>query len=297
MRREYLHNLNPFGVCFKSQRSQCTDIDVSEILELLANHFLVVIKGFTFSKFDDYIHFLEKLGKPFTGHMWCSHPKSDAIQLVTNKKICHNNTSGLFSGAKVGWHTDGMFSDNPEQIVCLYCKTPGDSASQFLDTSLAVKYIWKVSDIDIDDIVVEISSHSSKTLLKERFVDSLPKKEYIDLCKYRNRNKNNTNIVDLTDVNREFIQTKSFIRKHPLSLIEGCFFPKLNVVRLLSRKNHNCRNEDFSRLCKLIFRKEFIYTHQWEKGDMILIDQVLTLHQRSKCEGERELFRSALWYH
>ena len=228
------------------------------------------------------------------GNMWCSHPQSNAIQVVTNKKLFHNNKLGLFSEAKLEWHTNGIFSDNPEQIVCLYCKTPGDSATQFLDTSLAVKYIRQVGDIDVDNIMVEISNNNSKTLLKERVYNPLPKQEQTDISKHRDRDKG---IESLSLANKEFIQIKSFIQKHPLTSAEGLFFPKFNVSRLFSKKNHKSMNKVFFKLCDLIFRKEVIYTHQWEKGDMVLCDQVLTLHRRSKYEGERELYRSALWYH
>ena len=64
---EYLHNLNPFGICFKTTKIKCTDMDVSKLLEFLTNHFLVVIKGFAFNKINDYLYFLEQLGKTFYG--------------------------------------------------------------------------------------------------------------------------------------------------------------------------------------------------------------------------------------
>ncbi|MBC6415596.1 MAG: TauD/TfdA family dioxygenase [Bdellovibrionales bacterium] len=290
-----IYHLNPFGVCFKSEKYSASNINVSEIRELLVDHFLVVIKNFNFNGVKEYIDFLEQLGKPFGGGgMWCSHPLSNAIQIVTNKKICKNNTTGLFSEPKLEWHTNGIFCDHPEQIVSLYCKTPGQSATQFLNTSLAIEYVRKVSPIDIDDIMLEISNDNSKTILKERVYDPLPSQEHRDISKHRYRDKG---IENTKYANQKIIKRKSFVQKHPLSSIEGCFFPKFNVLKLFSKKNRELRNKDFFTLCDLIFREEFIYTHQWEEGDLLLCDQILTLHRRSQYEGERELYRSALWYH
>ena len=285
-------NLTPFGICLIKEKS--FNANSSELVNLLANHFVVVIKNFAFNEIPDYIHFIEKLGKPFTGSMWCSHPQTKAIQIVTNKKIGEKKMPGLFSGAKLEWHTNGLFCDNPEQIVCLYCKTPGDSVTQFLDTTLALKHIRKSSDIDIDDIMVEISNSSTKTILKETVYDPLPKHEQLDISKHRYRDKGieNSNLI-----NKNFTQIKSLIQKHPITGAEGLFFPKFNISKIFSKKTQKPLNKEFFKLCELIFREEFIYTHQWEKGDLILCDQILTLHKRSKQIGERELYRSALWYH
>ena len=283
--------LTHFGICLLKEKN--FNINFFKLVDFLTNHFLVVIKNFTFNEISEYIYFLNQIGKPLTWDMWCSHPQSNAIQIVTNKKIC-KNMPGLFFNPRLEWHPDGAWSDKPEEILSFYCKTAGDSITQFLDTSLALKYIKKVSDIDINDIMVEISSDNSKTILKKTVHDSLPKYQEDDLSKYRSTNKD---IKKSKDINKEFTKIKPLIQKHPITGVKGLFFPKFNISKLFSKKTQKLLNKEFFKLCELIFRKEFIYTHQWEKGDLILCDQVLTLHRRSKHIGKRELYRSALWYH
>jgi len=83
--------------------------------------------------------------------------------------------------------------------------------------------------------------------------------------------------------------------------IDGLFFPHLNLEYLVNKyhyilKNHQEIYEDLRN--NYVDSGRYSYSHNWETGDVVLMDQVTTIHRRNKMDPTlpRELIRTACWY-
>ena len=91
---------------------------------------------------------------------------------------------------------------------------------------------------------------------------------------------------------------KKLLVKHPISNKYGLYFPFYSVSKINHLKTPLDPKKIFDILVKnYVGNSKHIYKHKWEIGNIIISDQVHSLHRRDNYRGLRELYRTAFWYH
>ena len=98
-------------------------------------------------------------------------------------------------------------------------------------------------------------------------------------------------------------QKKNFLKLKPIHPLgtDGLYFPMLNIEYMADENNEKLPNhkEVYDRLKYLHTEiDDYIYTHNWEKGDIFLMEQLVSMHKRGPVDPTkiRELLRIAAWY-
>ena len=89
----------------------------------------------------------------------------------------------------------------------------------------------------------------------------------------------------------------ALVVKHPLSKTVGLYFPSYYISQITKLKTPSRSQEIFHVLMNsYVGPQGKIYKHHWQKGDLILSNQIHSLHRRHSYSGTRELYRSVFWY-
>ena len=93
-----------------------------------------------------------------------------------------------------------------------------------------------------------------------------------------------------------------FVPKHPVGT-EGFFFTPYEVHTFLDELGevYDMADELYWHLWNnWVQSGDYTYKHKWQEGDILLFDQLITIHKRPidsfREDMPRELLRSASWY-
>jgi taurine dioxygenase len=77
----------------------------------------------------------------------------------------------------------------------------------------------------------------------------------------------------------------------------GIFFPFLQIDHFQGLTKKQSR-EILARISKHITQDKYVYTHDWDDGDLVIFDQYLGIHKRNRCEHNisRLIHRAAFDY-
>ena len=177
----------------------------------------------------------------------------------------------MFGGGELGWHSNGNSRNIIDKIlISLYC-VEGDH-----NTTLSI--------CNTSDPFYDLSEEDQ---------------EYFLNITVRLKFKNNTmyNLED-DDPELDFMsKNKGSIRplvgKHPHTDKYYFYFPYHFICRAWEGKSRIDHNELIERLKPIIFKSKYQTHHIFQKGDMILMDQLTSLHRRTPVMGDRMLWRAA----
>ena len=310
-----LRKLN-FGVLVsKINLKNCPPSSLKDLIEICLKERLVILKKNDVST-ERFNEINEIFGTHQPANIWANHKDFPKIFRVTNKKVSENKKGFLHRQEELGWHCNGVFSPDPEQCVSLYCIEPGiNGQTEFADGIHAYKTLDNSIKLEIENSTIFLTNEISKTYLKESIYGTLLPHEQKDLDKMSTRNRFHAggardNIYDKTKkyifTNRKDLYKgkkrrkdieKSLVVKHPITGDKGLYFPFCSVSYIKgvespqrSLKLFNLLKENY------VGKKGKIYRHFWESGDLILSDQIHSLHRRLPYKGLRELYRTAFWY-
>ena len=306
-----------YGVCVSDiNLANCSNSQLNSIIEICIEERLVLLKNqkMSIKRFNE---INEIIGTHQPTNIWAAHPDFPKILRVTNKEVSMG-TKGLFHNKQgLGWHSDGVFSPDPENVTLLWCVTPGiNGATHFACGVHAYNTLDDSIKEEIESSSIFLTNEMSKTYIKKSVYGTLLPHEQKDLDKMSTRNryfaggqKGNpydrnifyiqTNRKDLPQgkKKRKDIQ-KPLVVKHPLSGVTGLYFPFCSIEKIAPLKNSDKMEEIINILIEnYVGKSGKFYNHHWQTGDLILSDQIHSLHRRKPNEGVRELYRTVFWYH
>lgn len=175
------------------------------------------------------------------------------VQRVTGEKRDGEST-GIFGIGKLDWHANLNGPDRADGVALQGIKGVEGTVTSWLNTSLAL--------------------HTMPDELKTRIEDVY--------CSYY------YNVLNWADI--EFEAQKAYLanRQAPYEM----WLEQENIAGvkgLYFYPNNDCQmqTEDvdlFEDLKEYIFQEQFMYHHEWQVGDIVLSDQLLTLHKRQLRE-------------
>jgi alpha-ketoglutarate-dependent taurine dioxygenase len=200
---------------------------------------------------------------PFT---FVEEDKYFPVQRVTGKKI-EGKMTGIFGSGKLDWHSNMNGPFNRARGVALQGVTQAcvGTSTSWMDTTLA--YAAMSDELKKRCEGVEGRFEYSP----EIWAEGLPQIQY----DYMLQNKEEFYMMPLVNISPKG-KPGLYFHFH-----NKCTFP--SDPELLDILKEHC------------FKPEFIYKHEWEIGDIVLSDQVLTLHKRDHDDpailAERVLHR------
>ena len=296
---------------FDIDLSSCPDSQLREVIHIAQKEKLVVLKGQNMS-----VRRFDKINDIFGLHqpagIWACHKDFPKIFRVTNKEVSEGK-KGLLSGGRFEWHSDGLFSPDPEECLALWCIEPGEEggSTEFACGIQAYNNLPERIKKEIENSTIIITNEVSKTYLNKPAYEKLPPYAQKDIDKMYTRSRRfaggakgnpyeKSSQPAIYKKGKKIIKKETpLITKHPLTGDRGLYFPFYFVSEI------KIKSGDLSRAKELFYilmesyvgAKGKIYKHHWDKGDLILSDQIHSLHRRSPYKGIRELYRTAFYYH
>ena len=204
-------------------------------------------------------------------------------------EVSNSKGAGWFGKGELGWHTNGIYLTRPETCISLFCDTPPLEGGETLiiNNRQAFESLDERTKSYLSDFRVTYARNKNKN---NRLFYSWSQFEMDEIKKHDRRNHPDIDVRPCKDK-----ITRKLIMPHPVDGKEGFYFPFLHATEI--RNDRFLLEEDeLVKLKEMVLRKAFISTIFWEKGDLLLVDQIHTLHKRLKFSGARRLYRIAHWW-
>jgi alpha-ketoglutarate-dependent taurine dioxygenase len=188
------------------------------------------------------------------------------VQRVTGKKI-NGQRTGIFGQGKLDWHSNMNGPFNRARGVALQgvSKAIIGTSTSWMDTTLAYEAMSDELKKRCEGVIGRFEYSP------EIWAEGLPPDQYEDMLKNKEEFYEMP-LVNLTNSGRPGLY---------FHFMNKCSFP--SDPELLEILKEHC------------FQPQFIYTHNWQQGDIVISDQVLTLHRRDQDDpavlAERVLSR------
>ena len=183
------------------------------------------------------------------------------VQRVTGKKI-NNEFSGIFSTGILDWHSNLNGPTRADGVALLGAEEVDGTQTQILDTISALKEIPSDLYNRVKDKVCEYEYEPSN------WAKGLPEIQ----LKYMK-----------TDPSK---YTMSIIQKNIIGTRGIYFYPHNNCI--LEKKL-------FDDLYDFLFQEKYITTLNWQIGDVLIMDQLTTLHKRVQNDPHITCPNRVLW--
>jgi taurine dioxygenase len=218
-----------------------------------------------------YIDYMKGFGDLERHELFMNSKEVPELFYVTDKRDDSGQKIGMFGGGELGWHSNGNSrATNDKILVSLYC-VEGDPNTTLSICNTSTPFY----DLSVDD------------------------RRYFQDITIRLKFQNNTMYeLDDDDPELEFMsKNKGSIRplvgKHPYSDLYYFYFPYHFIIKAWHKKTVIDHKELIERLKPIIFQSKYQHHHVFAKGDLLLMDQLSTLHRRTPVMGDRMLWRAA----
>lgn len=246
--------------------------------------------------------------------IWCTdRTHSDLFWRVTNNFV-DNENKGLFGSDELDWHSDLVPHIDAQEVVGLYAKTITYPTETWVCSSTAY---WNTLDENTKDFYKKLTVVLYNKGIKDN--DAVPFNRLFnvdwdtaysetvvkgirhnrEISQIKNCINLEPDIRDKFKNNRGHMAEHKFVSNHPLGFKSLFFQPyelsqfKLdgNVLSDGEKIYQNIWND-------LVMSDKYTYKHVWKQGDILLMDQISTIHRRPKVSSDlkRELLRAAGWY-
>jgi len=254
--------------------TQMSESDYAFVKNILHEHLIVVIKNQS-KRAWDYTRFIENIGSvanypqmKFTSDgedfptdqvvktdEWVGSKEGYPVQRVTGKKD-NGRVTGIFGSGKLDWHANLNGHNRADGVALQGWQHCENTSTSFLNTNLAY------NDLD-EDMLEQIKDlHCEYEYAPEVWAAGLPEDQLI-------RMKGNSN------------KYKMWLIQENIKGVKGLYFYTNNRCKLI------CDDQDlYNKIHDHLFQEKYIYQHWWEPGDIVLMDQLLTLHKRDQNDPE-----------
>ena len=273
-------NLNN-GVAVKVNNvdiSNISDDDVHGIKELLHNNLIVVLKKQNRLPYY-FVNFIERIGTvanyrqmiytkegefylgktPPNTSKWDKDKELYPIQRTTAKKNKKGISTGIFSSGILDWHANLNGLDRADGVALQGYEGCENTSTSYLNTNLAYNDLDDSFKKELEGVHCEYeytpevwAKGLSETQLKMMKKDSINDKPY-----------------------------KMWLLQQNVSGVKGLYFYTNNKCKIITKDETL-----FQRLYDHMFQDKYVYQHWYEPGDIVLMDQLLTLHKRDQNDPE-----------
>ena len=225
-------------------------LDVKTVEEMILSHGIVVLKGFKATTNIEMENFAKQLGELLE---W-------DFGYTLELKINENPQNHIFSQGKVEMHWDGAFADKVPRFNFFQCiessATSGGGETTFINTHKLYNALPDNIRTDLANKVIRYTADKKahyggtiqESLYSEHPTTAEPRLRYIEPFN-----------EDNMDVN-----------------------PVHTQVLGMDNENSDCFLRQFN---ELIYASPYFYSHQWSKGDYVLVDNHVMLHGRNRFQG------------
>ena len=175
------------------------------------------------------------------------------VQRVTGQ-LKNGKRTGIFGQGKLDWHSNMNGPFNRARGVALQGVSQGilGTSTSWMDTTSAYEAMSDELKLRCEGVIGRFE------YAPEIWAEGLPKEQYEGML------KNKEEFYEMPLVNKSF-RDKTGLYFHYMN---KCSFP--SDPELLEILKEHC------------FQEQLIYKHEWQQGDIIISDQVLTLHRRDQ---------------
>jgi alpha-ketoglutarate-dependent taurine dioxygenase len=248
--------------------------DYNFIRDALHKHLVVVIKKQSTNPWE-YTRFIENIGRvanydqfAFTvdaerypldrvvpTNQWKTDTWNYPVQRVTGKKK-DGKFTGIFGTGKLDWHANLNGLDRADGVALQgweYCE---NTSTSFLNTNLAYNEL----DVKMLDKIKNL--YCEYEYSPEVWAEGLHEDQ-------------------LRQMKQNATKYKMWLIQENLKGVKGLYFYTNNRCKLI------CSDQNlYDEIHKHLFQDKYIYQHWWEPGDIVLMDQLLTLHKRDQNDPE-----------
>jgi len=178
------------------------------------------------------------------------NPEFYPVQRVTGKKI-NNKHTGIFGTGTLDWHANLNGLDRADGVALQGVRDCENTSTLFLNTNLALR--------DLDPIIIEKIKNLYAIYEYRPDVWAAGAPEY----------------KHFQQKSQEDTSYKMWVLQKNIAGVEGLYFYTNNRCELVTEDNHLKQT-----LIDHLFQEKYIYEHSWMPGDIVLMDQLLTLHKR-----------------
>lgn len=219
--------------------------------------------------------------------------------LPENRAFCRVSADHMFHGDpdrdhELDWHNAIQNRTKGEDIVCMYMqknncvggeKALTDAQTAYDDLSESEKDLWSArqSLYKIYDFTSE-----DKEQLKNTANNSYFRHIYKNISEaFHFRDPDGKRAIDRQ------AQYLDVITEHPINKKKGFYFPVM-VVKGFKGFEYYEGLQMRDKLINYLLQDKYVYWHKWDLYDIVLSDQIHSLHKRAPFKGERELWRSGI---
>ena len=254
--------------------TKMTDDDYKIVKSLLHNHLIVVLKNQDTNPWE-YTRFIENLGSVANyGHFmhttdgeifnlknvvstdkWQGDKSKYPVQRVTGKKV-NGQITGIFGTGILNWHANLNGLDRADGVVLQGWKDCENTSTSFLNTNIAYNDLSNEFLEEIKNVYCEYEYSP------EIWAEGLPQYQ-LDIMKSKPS------------------KYKMWLIQENIAGVRGIYFYTNNRCKVITENN-----ELYQKLYDHLFQEKYIYQHWWNPGDIVLMDQILTLHKRDQNDPE-----------
>ena len=181
-----------------------------------------------------------------------------AVSVVSYKRDEKNRPKGIFQNGELNWHSDQCAFDDGQRIIGLCSVSDTEnSQTEFLCTHDAYESL----------------SSEMQSMVKELVV----KHKWIDNSLAPGLNYSQTLLIHYNSVPIDGMETKLY--RETCTGLPGIKLPVNSFggfVGMSMEESDKIMNE----IKKSVYRDEYIYTQNWKDGQLVFMDQEITLHRR-----------------
>lgn len=249
-------------------------------------------------------------GYHLSPEIWCTDKEfSNIFWRVTPAKIDEEN-QGLSGDHELDWHSNITPVLDGEELVGLYGRTLSYHTETWFCNTLPY---WN----QLDEATKERYRRLTVVLDPNRRLGrvnggwSLPigeiySKTVIDGFVKNRRTREISKATNMEEENRAkykcsrgVFENARFVPRHPLGT-EGLFFSPFEIHGFYENGEKCPDSEEiyWKVYNEMVLSEKYTYKHVWQEGDLILMDQLITIHRRPTIlkDKPRELLRIACWY-
>ena len=199
-----------------------------------------------------------------------------AVSLVSYQKDAKGRPKGLFSNGELDWHSDQCaLDDSPRTIGLMSLNDSANSQTQFLCTHDAYE---KLSS-DMKSTVREL-------VCRHRWVDNLMAPGL---------NEVQTRLLQYNMCPIDGMETELY--RESATGLPGIKFPSHTFDGFVGMSQEESK-KFLSALQKEIYREQYVYTQDWTDGQIVFMDQEITLHKRptNVLDGDKRTMARVITY-
>ena len=249
------------------------DAHVQTLDDAWANQGVLVFRRQSLTE-SELVVFSKRFGAPdvIVRTDWASGANPEIIQIANMRNARGETIGGLGSG-ELAWHTDQAYMENPATGAILYGVEVPENGPRTYWANLRIAY--------------EALPEQTKTSIEGRRAIFRYSERYKD---YQDETVPTEEILARTpDVTHSLVQT------HPTSGARTLYLDPSTMVGIEGMPHSQARSL-LDELVQHATRPEFVYSHDWQPGDLIMWDNGFMLHRRDafRTDQNRLLKRTTI---